>query len=200
MHTIEIFTVVKGDSGYPKLFIEHYKNTFPNCVINIFNNGATPETLKLFKEHDCNVISWGPYSEKRLQITKNTCWQNSKADWVIVSDIDEIAEVSQKDIEELPEDVNILSFCGYQMLSQNCKPLPLEQLKHGCIDTRYSKYIMFKPKHKRVIYDMGAHSARISGITSKRVFRLFHYNQGYLKHVSNHAIKHYLYKGIEKLI
>ena len=173
---------------------------FPNCTINIFNNGSSEESLQLFMEHQCNITNWGPYSEKKLQITKNTCWQNSKADWVIVCDMDEIVDINLKDIEELPEDVNIITFRGYHMLSRKFIPIPLEDLTHGVLDSRYDKYVMFKPKFKRVVYDMGSHTARLSGITSKKVFNLLHYNQGYLKLINNPKIRHYQYRNITRVL
>ena len=199
-YSIEIYTVTKDSGLYIPFFLDHYKSRFPNCIINIYNNGIPDTMLKLCKENQCNIIPWGPYSEKKLQITKNTCWQKSKADWVIVCDIDEIVDVTLADIEALPEDVNIITFCGYQMLSRKYTAVPLEDLTHGNLDTGYSKYVMFKPAFKRVIYDMGAHTARLSGITSKKVFNLLHYNQGYLKHINNSKMRHFKYRNITKVL
>jgi hypothetical protein len=198
--TVEIYTVVKDDGTHLPFFIDHYKKAFPGCTFIIHNNGCTASVLNYLKDQECIVNNWGPYNEKYLQTTKNTCWRNSKADWVIVCDVDEIADVTIEDIENLPKDVQVLSFQGYQMLSRKIRPIPLEDLTHGVLDDRYSKYIMFKPRPKAVVYDMGAHNAIVSGIKSSKVFSLLHYNQGYLKNMNNSKMRHYLYKNIHRIL
>tara|TARA_R110000868_G_scaffold411300_1_gene702916 strand:+ start:669 stop:1289 length:621 start_codon:yes stop_codon:yes gene_type:complete len=198
--TIEVYTVVKDDGTYLPFFIKHYKKAFPGCKFTIFNNGCTAQVLDLLKDPDCTVISWGPYDEKKLQITKNTCWQHSKADWVIVCDIDEIADINIQDIEELDHNVQVINFQGYHMLSRSMKSIPLEDLTHGVIDNSYNKYIMFRPKFNAVVYQMGAHVAITSGIKSKKIYKLLHYNQSYLEIIQIAKVRHFTYKNIHRVL
>lgn len=198
--TVEIYTVVKDDGKYLPFFINHYKKAFPGCTFTIFNNGCTASMLDYMKDEDCTITNWGPYSEKKLQTTKNNCWQHSKADWVIVCDVDEIADISLKDIEALDPSVQVIKFQGYQMLSRKKKLIPLEDLTHGNKSDGYSKYIMFKPSRKVVIYEMGAHVARVSGIKSDKTYKLLHYNQGYLKHVHLSMGRHFIYRNIHRVL
>ena len=197
---IEVYTVVKDDGTYLPFFIDHYRKAFPGCTFTIFNNGCTASMIDYMKAKDCTIKNWGPYSERKLQITKNTCWQTSKADWVIVCDVDEIAEICLKDIEDLPESVRAISFQGYQMLSRKYRKLPLEELTHGVISDNHSKFIMFNPIPKSVVYDIGAHHAKVKGPKSEKVFRLLHYNQGYLNHIHIAEMRHFLYRNIHRIL
>jgi hypothetical protein len=152
------------------------------------------------KDKDCTIKNWGPYSEKKLQATKNYCWQLSKADWVIVCDVDEIADINLQDIEKLPEDVEVIRFQGYQMLSRRKKSIPLKDLTHGNLSNKYSKYVMFKPRRNVVVFEPGAHVARVSGIKSEKTYKLLHYNQSYLKHMNLSGMAHFMYKNIHRIL
>jgi hypothetical protein len=117
-----------------------------------------------------------------------------------VCDIDEIADINIQDIEELPENVEVIRFQGYQMLSRKQKLIPLEDLTHGNISDNYSKYVMFKPRRNVVAFEPGAHVARVSGIKSEKTYKLLHYNQGYLKLIHLSMFRHFLYKNIHRIL
>jgi len=179
-NTIEIHTVVKNGGEYVPLFLQHYQQAFPECSIFIYDNGSTDDTKKLCMKAGCTIKPFQHYSEAILQQHKNTVWQTSKADWVIICDIDELVQVNQADIDALPEDVNILTFEGWQIFSRTGKKAPLGDLTYGVRAIEFDKYAMFKPGYKRVVYNIGAHTATTNGKKSKQIFKLLHYNTKYL--------------------
>ena len=53
---ITIYTITYNEEKLIKFFINHYRERFPNCEINIFDNYSTDRTTEIAKELNCNVI------------------------------------------------------------------------------------------------------------------------------------------------
>ena len=67
-------------------------------------------------------------------------WKDSDADWIIVTDIDELLQI---DKEELEKEGDIIKFVGYQMIRYN-EDESFVDLTHGHPDTQMNKTSMFR--------------------------------------------------------
>ena len=157
---VEIYTVVKNTGMLFPFFIEHYRKMFPECIINVHDNGSTDDTVKICKEYGCNVEFFEKEcSHKNLTDFKNNIWKSSEADWIVICDQDELVHVTEEDlIREDDRGVTMLRFMGYNMISLNGDDFTLDELTHGTECPSYSKFYMFKPNRvKEINYSTGSH-------------------------------------------
>lgn len=181
--SVEIFTTVGNMEYIVPLFLKHYKSAFPDAVINVYACNSTDNSVKLCEEAGCKIhyfYGYVPYKkEQPLTFLKNNRWKDSKADWVIVCDIDELCHISQEDLEDI-KDFDIIRFCGYNMFDEDGVKDP-ELMTWGAPSPPYSKCCMFKPSIRNINYKPGAHecvpprTARI--LTDK--YKLLHYKRSY---------------------
>ena len=169
MESIEVFAICYNEELLLPYFIDHYKKLGAN--IRIYNNKSTDQSKSIIAYSGCNYIAYDSNNQIRddlyLQI-KNNCWKDSKAEWVIVCDIDELIEINF-DISRY----NIINTKGFDMIG-----LPPSRL--GVHNQMYSKHIMFRPNcFKEINYKPGCHSLNpipnvaISG--SIEIANLLHY-------------------------
>lgn len=174
---VEIYSIMKNEEKILPLYLEHYKTAFPGCIINVFDNGSTDNSVKLCKEAGCNVGKIAVYNEVHLQDFKNNIWKKSKAEWVIICDIDEILQICQADLDNLA-DVDVIWFKGYNMLDVDGTGDPRSfHTGYECVP--YDKCAMFRRSIRNINYAPGAHSAcpEPRPRYSKHKFFLLHYNK-----------------------
>ena len=78
--------------------IEHYRKKFPNCIIKIYDNYSTDNTVAIAEGYGCEISNYNSYDkfdEQTLIKLKDTCWKNSETDWVVVCDCDELIDITQ---------------------------------------------------------------------------------------------------------
>ena len=90
--TIEVYAICYNEEALLPYFLRHYES-FADRII-IYDNYSTDHSPEICAAHPkVEVRKYNTGNEIRddiyLQI-KNNCWKNSKADWVIVCDIDEL--------------------------------------------------------------------------------------------------------------
>jgi hypothetical protein len=181
--TVEIFTVIKNAEYILPFYLEHYTRNFPGCKINIFDNGSTDSSIQLCKEVGCNIIPFLEFvplvKEHYLTDLKNNIWKGSKADWVIICDVDEILQINGEDLLDLTE-VDIVQFRGFNMVDINDQKYP-ELFTHGLSAGMYCKACLFRPSIEEINYTPGAHGFEPDPKykVSKFQYRLFHYNKSW---------------------
>lgn len=210
--TVEIFTVIKNAEYILPLYLEHYTNNFPGCKIHIFDNGSTDSSLELCKEAGCTITDFPDYvfstNEGPLTDLKNNIWKNSKADWVIICDVDELLQINSDDLLNLTE-VDIVQFRGFNMIDINDQKDP-KLFTHGISAILYCKACLFKPSIEDINYTDGAHGFNPDPKyrISKFQYRLFHYNKSwfnlenfYICHSfhSKDIVKDLYLKSLEKI-
>ncbi len=169
MESIEVFAICYNEELLLPYFIDHYKKM--GAKITIYDNQSTDKSRSIIEKAGCTYMAYNSNNQIRddlyLQI-KNNCWKDSKADWVIVCDIDELIELNF-DIRRY----NIINTKGFDIIG-----LPPSRL--GVLNKMYSKHIMFRPNHfKEINYTPGCHSLNpipigtISG--SIEIANLLHY-------------------------
>src|ERR1017187_5857398 len=86
---IETFTVCYNEAKMLPYFLRHYTQY---GSVTVFDNESTDASVNVAKSWGANVFSFNSdkkYREDILTHLRNTCWKESKADWVIIVDVDE---------------------------------------------------------------------------------------------------------------
>lgn len=191
-YDIELYTICKNEEVLMNSFLEHYSKICSR--INIYDNQSTDNTLNIIKEFkdkndiDINIIEHNTNGYLRddlyIQI-KNTCWQNSNYDYVIIVDCDEFLNITNEDLYN--ENFDIIRTNGYEMVGDSNY---VDDILYGKFDVNYSKCVMFSPKKiDSINYLLGAHVCNPikkdnSAIEySKKIYNLLHYKYINLEYV-----------------
>lgn len=156
-------------------FLKHYD--FADRIV-IYDNGSTDGSIELIKNSKAELRHYDTNGEQdnlAMRSLKNNCWKGSKADWVIVCDMDEHVVGWEKLDEYKPlwtgnvpilgvEEPIIFKTTGYQMVSES-PPDDLTTIKLGArdgvtvanIDNPMDKCLCFNPKLKDINYGCGCH-------------------------------------------
>jgi len=198
---VEIFSILdyygnknNGSEMLP-LYLEHYTNSFPESKINIYMSNYPKNyngyEVPLLNKYGCNIdiieldktekyYDYRLTKEVRNYLKKekefrDSVWKESKADWVILCDIDEILMISDDELKN--EDDDIIQFEGYYMKRYN-KKSKFNQLTYGFYATVYDKPCIFRPSIKEMNFSLGQHSCKP---TTKKIkksnYKLLHYRK-----------------------
>jgi glycosyltransferase involved in cell wall biosynthesis len=175
---VHVFSMAHNESNMIRYFIRHYRRCFPDCDITIFDNESTDDTASISQELGCKVIpviSCGLVDQILLD-TKNECWKQCNADWVVVCDTDEFLQINQVELENLDRcGVTVLYTKGFDMVGENENP---EMVHDKYPNPQYCKCICFNPSEiKEINYAPGAHHCNPIGHVqfSKLAYELYHY-------------------------
>jgi glycosyltransferase involved in cell wall biosynthesis len=181
---VSIYTLTYNEEIMIDFFINHYRNLFPECEIIIFDNKSTDKTTQIAKSKNCKIIQFDTndqISDSKYLDIKNNCWKESKNNWVIVCDCDELIMInSQQLVEEEKNGTTLIDFIGYNMVntSNNPNKISLNEIDSGVRASAYDKMVMFnKNKIQEINYLHGCHKANPLGEikTSKNKYKLLHY-------------------------
>lgn len=172
---IDVFVLAWNEERLINQFIDwyHYAN------ITVLDNYSTDRTAEIARSRGCKVIQFGGDQQDNRDMTaiKESCWYGSKADWVIVCDMDEFV-YHPKLLQLLSDtDTTVIKAAGYNMISE--KSDQLANIKTGVKDFKFDKYIGFRPdKIDRMNWLHGCHLARPDGQVStlQNTVKLLHYN------------------------
>lgn len=154
--TVEVYAIMYNEEYVLPHFLKHYQNNF-NAKITVFDNHSTDNSRQIALDHGCTVKTFdtqGKINEAWYLNIKNQAWKNSKADFVMVIDIDEFLE--------LPFDLDInrftiLNTLGYDMIGE-----PSSRM--GVHNGMFNKKVCFSPKHvKEINYIPGCHTCNPVG-------------------------------------
>ncbi len=167
MESIDVFAICYNEEVMLPFFIDHYKKMGAN--ITIIDNQSTDKSRQIIEKSGCKYMAFNSNNQIRDDLylkIKNNCWKQSKADWVIVCDIDEFIEINF-DISRY----TIINTNGFDMIGY-----PNSRL--GVPNPMYSKHIMFRPAQiKEINYHPGCHKCYPEGNISGSVgiANLLHY-------------------------
>jgi hypothetical protein len=191
---ITIYTLTYNEEVMIEFFIQHYRKKFPNCIINIYDNESTDNTIKIAKSYDCNIITYNTnntLSDSVYLNIKNNCWKNATTDWVLICDCDELLEINQDNLlDEINNNTTIIQTEGFDMINVSDDPtnIVLTDIKHGVRNQLYDKKVLFnKTKINEINYQPGCHLATPIGgvINSKKIYKLLHYKYINLNYIIN---------------
>lgn len=87
--TIETFAVCYNEEKILPYFLRHY---LQYGTVTLFDNQSTDNSVEIAKQQGVTIFEFGSDNEFREDILtnlRNTCWKDSRADWVMVVDVDE---------------------------------------------------------------------------------------------------------------
>lgn len=184
--TIDVFAICYNESFMLPHFIKHYKSLGAN--ITIYDNFSTDNSQQIILDSGCTLKTYDSGGQIRDDLylgIKNEVWKHSKADWVIVCDLDEFIF--------LPFDItpyNIIRTQGYDMIGS-------PPSRTGVKNDMYSKAVMFRPSaFAQIGYAPGCHkfnpSMREPMRLSTQIAPLLHYKYISEEYVYN---RHLMYQS-----
>jgi glycosyltransferase involved in cell wall biosynthesis len=169
---IDVFTLAYNEEVLLPYFLRHY-GEFADRIV-LYNNCSTDGTVAIALNHPkVEIRSFDTDNEIRddkMQWLKNNCWKGSKADWVMIVDVDEI--FWHPDIVGYLEmcltgGVTIIKPHGFDMVSGGVPRDPVQiydQIRWGVRNPKFDKCCVFRPdKLLGICYEPGAHTARPKG-------------------------------------
>ncbi len=174
---VEAFIIAWNRADTIHLTLKHYLSFCEK--VTLYDNFSTDRTSEIARAMGVDV-KWfgrvGQLNDQHYLDVKNNCWKDSKADWVIVVDDDEI--IWHPDlIEELQQAKNaqatIFKPKGFNVFSNLMPSHDWVELKRGVFDDNMDKMCVFDPqKITEIDYVFGCHEARPKGIV-RQVDKLF---------------------------
>lgn len=177
---IEAFAVCYNEALLMPYFIKHYQQ-FCN-KITIFDNHSNDGSKKIAKSLGADVRLFGnsQLDDREYLKVKNNCWKNSRADFVIVGDLDEFVYH--------PEIIDHLRWCkskgitlpkvdGYNIYSDivpDTEGQIYEQIRTGFFDKNFSKQAIFSPRIGEINFGFGCHHNKAKGVKGGQLY-LLHY-------------------------
>lgn len=171
---IHVYTVCKNEIEILPFFVSYYEKIADEIII--FDNQSTDGSKEYVQAHPrCRLIEYNTKNELRDDIhrfIKNSAWHESKgkADWVIVSDIDEFL-FHKRLLCELKKykalGISIPKVEGFNMISEEFPQKGIDiiqQVRYGAYSRQFSKNIIFDPnKIDQINYTAGGHSIEPEG-------------------------------------
>jgi len=162
---IEVFAICYNEEVRLPYFIRHYSKF---ADIHIIDNYSTDKSMDICKGKTelTKFNTKGKLRDDVFIAIKNNCWKDSKADWVIVCDIDEF--VYHTNIVDVLKNTKSTIFQP-KLFNMFSEQLPTgdgqiyDEIKYGTEDPR-RKMLVFRPDQiKEINYSPGCHIARPTG-------------------------------------
>lgn len=186
---IEAYLVAFNEEETIHLSIKHYQ-TFCSRI-TILNNHSTDRTVEIAKSMGCRIRNFGTpgiLNDRDYIDIKNSCWKESRHDWVIVVDCDEILmQTTYAPTTTLRIDAfdsarisgkTIFKTQGWNVFSHSIPKSYWFEIMNGYPDENYSKTVIFNPKEITDInFRIGCHVSSPRGNIkwSQETLTLFHY-------------------------
>ena len=179
---VTVHVITYNEEAMIKFFINHYRKNFPNCIIKIYDNYSTDNTVEIAKNLECEINFYdtnNKLSDSKYLEIKNNCWKTSDTDWVIVCDCDELIDINEVELKSNHnKGVKLFQFMGYDIVNYNEK-ITLDEMVFGHRSQMYDKTLLFnKQSIKEINYSPGCHICSPYGddkTTSRLEYKLFHY-------------------------
>lgn len=177
---ITIYTFTYNEEVLIQFMIDHYRSRFPNCHIVINDNSSTDRTVEIAQANGCEIRPYnsnGTLDDGLHTRMKNSCWKDSKTDWVLVCDLDELLDINEEQLKQEESDGNTkIKSEGYTMVNME-ENLDIPSITHGFRDGGYDKDALFNKKFiSEINYGTGAHSCNSTGhIKYSKPYKLYHY-------------------------
>jgi len=167
---IEIYSLCHQEAKIIPYYMRHY-NQYGKVFL--YEGHSTDGSAELAESLGATIIPLDTENQVRDDIftdVKNNCWKDSKADWVIVCDMDEFVyhpdlENYLKTIDYLEKPTTIIVPTTFEMIADffpTTEGQIYDEVKFG-FQIR-SKFFMFKPKSLyKMNYGAGSHDAQPEG-------------------------------------
>lgn len=178
---VTVYSITYNEELLILFMIDHYRHRFPGCRMVFFDNMSTDDTVKIALANGCEVIQFdsnNQFRDRQNMYIKNSCWKDAKTDWVLMCDLDELADINQAQLEEEEKKgTSIASFETYDMINMEDN-LDFANMKYGVKSPIESKFFLFNKKFiSDINYTAGAHSCNPIGkiVYSQKRYKAYHY-------------------------
>ena len=163
---INIFLLCYNESHLIPHVVKHYKKFLPSCIITIYDNESTDNSVYLAKSLGCSVVSWNSnniHDEDKQIYLRNTIWKNITSGWIIMADMDEFVCVAENDlVNEKNNGTSILKIIGIEMIGESntldLSDIDLQEIKKFVPNDMESKNLCFlREKIIDMNYGPGSH-------------------------------------------
>ena len=163
---VNIFLLCFNESILLPKTVTFYKSRFPNCNITIYDNMSTDNSVEIAKELGCNVCTFDSGGRNDVRIKRNianTCWKNIKKGWIIMADMDEWIDITEKALDdETKKGTTIITTKGYDMIGESrsaiLDDIDLNNITKGVPNYFEDKKICFlREKIDSMNYSVGSH-------------------------------------------
>ena len=178
---IETFTITHNEQRILPQYIKWYQKFVDK--ITIYDDHSTDNTVEIALNNECSVISFGndDFDDRLNNDVRNNSWKNSKADWIIVGDLDEFLYYPEN-IREILEKTNatIIKTKGYEIMSE--LDIPFVSAKIGYREPHLDKVMCVRPdKIKAINFTYGGHHENAEGEViyfdnNNELFKLLHFS------------------------
>tara|TARA_R110000868_G_scaffold150976_2_gene374534 strand:- start:6875 stop:7603 length:729 start_codon:yes stop_codon:yes gene_type:complete len=193
---IEAHIIAYNEEMMLPFTLDYYSKLCDNIII--YDNYSSDNTVEICKKYPKVSIekfhSRDELSDMAYLQVKNERWKDSKADWIIVCDTDEIlyfdTDIRQR-LELMDyQQVSLPAIQGYNMFSDTFPESGIDiidQVKMGIREKSFDKQILFNRRHiKEINYNYGCHVSRPVGKIKTGKYEPF-------------LLLHYKYLGIDYL-
>jgi glycosyltransferase involved in cell wall biosynthesis len=183
---ITIFLLCYNEELLLPLALKHYRDRFPTAKFVLVDNYSTDNSHNIAKENDMEIKQFESsncQNEETMMHIRNNIWRDVTSGWVIMCDMDEWLEITEKDlINEEEKGTTIITTNGFNIVG-NSKTIDLSDidifsLNEGVYNDNFSKRILFKVPDVEINFWWGAHTCRPLGnvIYSENIYILKHMN------------------------
>jgi hypothetical protein len=188
---VEVYTLCHQEAKIIPYFMRHYSQFASG--ITLFEGHSTDGSSDLARSLGAKVINFDTNNEVRDDLfmdVKNNCWKKSKADWVIICDMDEfIYHINILEYLSKIRDTIILprAFEMFSDIFPSVDGQIYDEVKYG-FEIR-SKMCLFKPTRLlEISYGAGCHDAQPQGlvkINTTNEIKLLHMRHLSIEHIVN---------------
>lgn len=178
---ITVHTLAYNEEIRIQFMIDHYRTRFPNCNIVIYDNYSTDKTAEIAKQNNCEIRTYDSKNKLNDGVhaqVKNNCWKNAKTDWVLICDLDELLDITEKELEfEENNGTTIIKAEAWTLVNMEDN-YDLKNMKYGIRDGGYDKNILFNKKYiKEINYGVGCHNCNPIGTVKfgTKQYIMYHY-------------------------
>lgn len=177
---VEVHAMCWNEEQILPFFLKHYQTIADKIVIH--DNYSTDKSRDIAEAAGCEVWLFGEDALNDLmhQEIKNTVWKGSRANWVIMVDMDEFLKVDRFLLNNARiQGSSIFHVQGYDMYSETMPKDSIWELNQGYPNNSYSKTAIFDPQALTDInYTPGAHRCNPQGRIdwAEDTLPLYHYH------------------------
>lgn len=182
---VEVHAMCWNEEQILPFFIKHYKTIADKIIIH--DNYSTDKSRDIAEAAGCEVWLFGENGMNDLmhQEIKNTAWKGSRANWVIMVDMDEFLRVDRKTLDEDRYHMKtIYKVQGYNMYSEAMPRNSIWELNEGvpsdpALPDTNTKNVIFSPRALIDInYTPGCHRCDPRGevVWADPILPLYHYH------------------------
>jgi len=177
---VECHAVCYNEAQLLPYYIRHYQSFCSKVVIydNYSNDGSKVIANKMGAE--VRLFGNSQLDDREYLKIKNNCWKGSKADFVIVGDLDEFVyhPTIKNHLQECKRlGITLPQVEGYNVYSDitpTTEGQIYEQIHTGFYDKNFSKQAIFSPSIGEINFGFGCHNNKASGVRGGKLY-LLHY-------------------------